>query len=60
MGKEGIKTIVELANKMKIKSDDIVNKKFSYDEMQAMRKSVNEAYDKMIDAAKSDLKDENV
>lgn len=60
MGKEGIKIIVELANKMKIKSDDIVNKRFSYDEMQAMHKSVNEAYDKMIDAAKSDLKDENV
>ena len=45
MSTEGIKIITNLAEKMKIKSDDIVNKTFSYDEMQEMRKSVGEAYD---------------
>jgi hypothetical protein len=60
MRDEGKEIITNMANNIKIRTEELAGKKLTYDQFQSMRKSVMAAYDNIIDVAKKDLRDDNV
>jgi hypothetical protein len=57
MSDEGKKVISEILKE--INTEDLSGKKIQFDDLIAMRQSINLAYDKIIDIARKDLKNEN-
>jgi len=50
----------QLANNIKVKEEDVANKKFTYEEFMSMRKEVGKAYDSIVSIAKNDLSNKSV